>query len=51
MTENEIELLRIVRESDDPKAVAEYMFNLFSEYLQKHGPSQGTHPAAPLESA
>ena len=39
MSENERELVRIIRESEDPQAVTEYMFSLFLDYLQTHGPS------------
>lgn len=51
MTEQEKELLQIIHESVDPEAVAEYMLNLFLDYLRTHGPSQEKHVAAPLESA
>jgi hypothetical protein len=51
MTENERELIKLIRESDDPDKVAEYMLNLFLDYLRTHGPSQEKHVAAPLESA
>ena len=39
MTEHELELIQIIRESEDPTAVAVYFFNLFLDYLQKHGPA------------
>lgn len=51
MTQNELELIVIIKESDDPQAVAAYFFNLFVDYLQKHGPSPENAVAAPLESA
>lgn len=51
MTENERELITIIRESADPQKVAEYMFNLFLDYLRTHAPSQDTASACPLESA
>lgn len=51
MTQNELELIGIIKESDDPQAVAAYFFNLFVDYLQKHGPSPESAVAAPLESA
>lgn len=35
MNENEKELLRIIQESADPSKVAEYMLNLFTDYLSK----------------
>lgn len=40
MTENEEMLLGIIRESEAPEKVAEYMFNLFLDYLRTHAPSQ-----------
>ena len=51
MTEQEKELLQIIHESVDPEAVAEYMLNLFLDYLRTHGPVQETPCAIPLESA
>ena len=43
MTDNELELLQIIQESENPSIVAEYFFNLFFDYLQKHGPSPKTY--------
>jgi hypothetical protein len=40
MTENERELIKLIRESDDPDKVAEYMLNLFLDYLRTNVPSQ-----------
>ena len=51
MTQNELELINIIKESDDPQAVATYFFNLFADYLHTHGPSPENAAAAPLESA
>jgi hypothetical protein len=51
MTNNEKELIEIIRESKDPEAVATYMFNLFLDYLRTHAPSQETPAAVPRESA
>ena len=51
MTEQEKELLQIIHESADPEAVAEYMLNLFLDYLRTHGPVQETPCAIPPESA
>ena len=51
MNENEKELIRIIRESEDPKAVAIYFFTLFEDYLRTHGPSLEKPSAEPLESA
>ena len=50
VSSNELELIRIVRESADPEKVTQYMLSLFLEYLQTHAPSQGTPFAAPQES-
>ena len=50
MSENEQELLQIIRQSEDPQAVATYFFNLFADYLQKHGPSLERTVAALPES-
>ena len=33
MTENEIELINLIRNSEEPEKVAEYMFNLFLDFL------------------
>ena len=35
MTDNERDLINIIRESDDPEKVASYMLNLFLDYLDK----------------
>lgn len=51
MTANELELINIIEGSNDPEKVAEYMLNLFLDYLRTHGPSQETPSAAPQESA
>lgn len=51
MNENEKELIRIIRESEDPKAVAIYFFTLFEDYLRTHGPSPENAAAAHQESA
>jgi hypothetical protein len=40
MTENEQELISIIRESECPEKVAEYMLNLFLDHLNK---SSNTH--------
>ena len=47
MTENERELIKILRENDNPEKVASYMLNLFLDYLHTHVPSQET-PSADL---
>ena len=47
MTNNELELINIVRESVNPEQVANYMFSLFLDYLRTHAPSQETHVVAP----
>ena len=51
MSENEIELLRIINESVNPEKVAQYMLSLFLDYLQTHGPSQEKPAVDPLVSA
>lgn len=51
MTENENELINIIRGSRDPESVTQYMLNLFLDYLRTHAPCQGTPSADPLESA
>lgn len=51
MSKNEIELIDLVRDSESPELVAQYMLNLFLDYLHTHGPSQERPVAAPLESA
>jgi hypothetical protein len=51
MNENELELINLLHENDNPEMVAEYMLSLFLDYLHKHGPSQEMPVAAPLESA
>ena len=48
MTENERELIKILRENDNPEKVASYMLNLFLDYLHTHAPSQET-PSADLQ--
>ena len=51
MSQNESELIKIIRESDYPEQVIKYMFNLFVDYLRTHAPSQETPSAAVPESA
>ena len=51
MTNNERELINIVRESVNPEQVANYMLNLFLDYLRTHDPSQETSVAVPRVSA
>lgn len=51
MSNNELELIITIRESEDPKAVAAFFFNLFADYLQTHGPSQEKTSAVLQESA
>ena len=48
MTDNERELIKLVRDSDDPEKVASYMFSVFLDYLHTHAPSQET-PAVELQ--
>ena len=51
MTPSEMELIELIRGSADPALVAEYMLNLFLEYLRTNDPSQEMPVAFPLESA
>lgn len=51
MTDNEKELINIIRNSEYPDKVAEYFFNLFLDYLRTVSPSQGTPSAYQEESA
>lgn len=51
MTDNERELINIIRTSEDPQKVAEYMLNLFLDFLRTSAPSQETPSACPRESA
>lgn len=51
MNENENSLITLIRNSDDPGVVAEYMFSLFYDYLKKVAPSQEKPSAVPPESA
>ena len=51
MTENEKELIQIIRGSSDPQKVAEYMLNLFLDYLRIHAPSQEAPSVVSRESA
>ena len=51
MTDNEKELIEIIRDSSDPDKVANYMLNLFLDYLRTHAPSQETPSAVLVESA
>ena len=51
MTKNEENLLRLLRENDNPEKVASYMFSLFLDYLHTHGPSQEKPAADALVSS
>jgi len=51
MTENEKEMIAIIRDSSDPERVANYMLNLFLDYLRTHAPSQEIPSADLQESA
>ena len=48
MTENERELVNLLRENDNHEKVASYMLNLFLDYLHTHAPSQ-EKPSADLQ--
>ena len=49
--ENEINLIGLLRENDNPEKVAGYMLSLFLDYLRTHGPFQETLSADPPVSA
>jgi hypothetical protein len=51
MTENETQLINLIRNSSDPEKVATYMLNLFLDYLHTNAPSQETLSVVPRESA
>ena len=51
MTQNEIDLINLIRNSDDPEKVATYMFNLFLDYLRTNVPSQESLSASPRVSS
>ena len=51
MTENEKELIKLIRENDNLEKVANYMLSLFLDYLHKPCPFQERSSAAPRESA
>ena len=51
MTDNEKELINIIRTSEDPQKVAEYMLNLFLDYLRTNAPSEEKAAVSPRESA
>ena len=51
MSKNETDLINLVRDSEEPELVAQYMLNLFLDYLRTHGPSQEKHAADPQVSA
>ena len=40
MTENERELINLLRENDNPEKVANYMLSLFLDYLHTHAQAQ-----------
>ena len=46
-----MELIKLIRENDNPSKVAEYMLNLFLDYLHTRAPSQETPVVVPSESA
>ena len=51
MTDYEKELIEMIRNSNDPEKVANYMLNLFLDYLRTHAPYQETPSAVLLEFA
>lgn len=50
MTDNEKELINIIRNSDEPEKVFEFALNLFLNYLRSHDQSQDK-PRADLEES
>ena len=50
MTKNEIEMITIIRESQEPEKVADFFFNLFLDYLNTNAPSQETLVGVPQVS-
>ncbi len=50
MTKNELELINLIRNSEQPEKMAEYMLNLFLDYLRINAPSQEKSSAAHQES-
>ena len=51
LSENEIKLVEVLRENDNPGKVAGYMLSLFLDYLRTHGPSLDKPAADPQVSA
>jgi hypothetical protein len=51
MSKTDQEIFALIRESSDPKKVAQHMISLCLDYLRTHGPSQETASFAPQESA
>ncbi len=51
MSENDVEIIELLRENDNPELVARYMLSLFLDYLRTHGPSQEISAVDPPESA
>lgn len=45
MTKNELELINLIRNSEQPEKTFEFALNLLSDFLSKHGASQYTTPA------
>ena len=50
MTEYEIELIKMIRNSNDSEKVANYMLNLFLDYLRTHAPYREKTSAVLSES-
>ena len=51
MTDNERELINIIRDCENPKYAAELALNLLIEFLAMHGEPQDTSSAHRQESA
>lgn len=51
MTENEIKLIRIIREQDSPVRALVVAIDVIVSYLMQHGSSPKPSPVAPREQA
>lgn len=51
MSETDVEILKMVRESKHPELMAQYMFNLCLDFLRTHDPVEETSVSCPQESA
>lgn len=51
MTDHELELLHIIRTSENPEKALKIAFDLMIDFLEKHEALQDTSSEHPLESA